>query len=388
MSMIRNVSFFSQVLQQLPRNTFRGHVRDCGTEYNAKGFNSWTHLVSMLFCHLARAESLREICQGLGGMLGKLSHLGVPTAPPKSTLSYANANRTSELFKKFYFSLLDNFRDSGKLFRNREFRFDAPLKILDSTMISLCHSAYEWAVYRTGKGAAKMHVLLDATDVMPDFVHITEGRAHDLVVRDLLKIREGTIVVFDRGYNSHGFYDDLTSREVNFVTRMRSNTLYEVIEDRSIPYSINHLITDDQVIRITGSGYYFRRVVSIDQETGQEIVILTNLLHFGPTTVSNIYRARWDIEEFFRQIKQNLHIRTFVGTSKNAFEIQIWTALIALLILSWLKHRSRSGWSFSVLAAMVRFILLSNINLDDWLRDPEGKLLRSSQSDQMSLAFC
>lgn len=218
MSMIRNVSFFSQVLQQLPRNTFRGHVRDCGTEYNAKGFTSWTHLVSMLFCHLARAESLREICQGLGGMLDKLSHPGVPSAPPKSTLSYANANRTSELFEKFYYSLLDNFRDSGKLFRSREFRFDAPLKILDSTMISL--------------------------------------------------------------------------------------------------------------------------------------------------------------------------IRTFVGTSKNAFEIQIWTALIALLILSWLKHRSRSGWSFSVLAAMVRFILLSNINLDDWLRDPAGKLLRSSQSDQLSLAFC
>ena len=385
--MIHNISFFSQVLQQLPRNIFRRHVKDCQTERNAKGFTSWTHFVSMLFCHLARAESLREICNGLAGMANKVSHLGLPSSPAKSTLSYANANRTSKVFEDYYYSLLEHFRSTGMLFKGKKFRFKAPLKILDSTLISLCHSSYEWAVYRTGKGAAKVHVLLDASDMMPDYVHITAGCKHDLVVKRLLNIAEGTIVVFDRGYNDHGFYDKLTYRGVKYVTRMRSNTLYEVIENKNIPYSIKHIILSDQIIRITGSSYYYRRIVTLDEETDKSVVLLSNLLKFGATTISNIYRARWDIEEFFRKIKQNLHIRTFVGTSKNAFETQIWTALIALLILNWLKYRSRSGWSFSVLAAMVRFILLSNIDLEGWLRDPDGKHMKLSQSVQMSLAF-
>lgn len=385
--MICNTSFFSQVLQQLPRRVFQKHVDDCGTERNAKGFKSWTQLVSMLFCHLARAESLREICNGIAGMTGRISHLGVPSAPPKSTLSYANEHRTSDLFKRYYYSLLDHFRGSDMLPRGRRFRFKAPLKILDSTLISLCHSAYEWAVYRTGKGAAKMHVLLDASDVMPDYVHITAGREHDLVVKRLLRIPAGTIVVFDRGYNDHGFYDDLTFRGVHFVTRMRSNTLYEVIRENHVPYSINHVILRDQVVRITGSSYYYRRVIALDEEKGEEVTLLSNLLKFGATTISNIYRARWDIEEFFRKLKQNLRIRSFVGTSRNAFEIQIWTALIALLILNWLKHKSRSGWSFSVLAAMVRFILLSNNDLDAWLKDPTGQCAQLERSGQMKLPF-
>jgi IS4 transposase len=271
--------------------------------------------------------------------------------------------------------------------RGKRFRFKAPLKILDSTLISLCHSAYEWAVYRTGKGAAKMHVLLDTSDVMPDYVHITAGREHDLVMKRLLRVPEGTIVVFDRGYNDHGFYDDLTYRRVHFVTRMRSNTRYDVVREDQVPASIDHVILSNQVVQITGSGYYYRRVVALDEETGKEVALLSNLLNFGPTTISNIYRARWKIEEFFRQIKQNLRISTFVGTSRNAFEIQIWTALIALLILSWLRHRSRSGWSFSVLAAMVRFILLSNINLDDWLTDPVGQIAQQNGHRQMELVF-
>ena len=212
----------------------------------------------MLFCHIARAESLREICNGIAGMTGRISHLGLSSAPPKSTLAYANEHRFSSLFEKYYYSLLDHFRS-------------------------------------TGKGAAKMHILLDTSDVMPDYVHITAGREHNLVMKRLLRVPEGTIVVFDRGYNDHRFYDDLTYRKVYFVTRIRSNTRYDVVREDQVPASIDH-------------------------------VILSNLLNFGPTTISNIYRARWKIEEFFRQIKQNLRISIFVGTSRNAFEIQIWTA--------------------------------------------------------------
>jgi hypothetical protein len=385
--MICNTSFFSQVLEQLPRGVFQRHVKDCGTERNAKGFKSWTHLVSMIFCHLARAESLREICNGIAGMTGRISHLGLPSPPPRSTLGYANEHRSSQLFEKYYYSLLEHFRKAGMLHNDRKFRFKAPLKILDSTVISLCHSSYEWAVYRTGKGAAKMHVLLDAVDVMPDYVHISEGCKHDLVMKKLLRVPEGTIVVFDRGYNDHGFYDDLISNGVHFVTKMHSNTLYDVVKEEHVPYSISHVILANQVVRISKSSYYYRRVVAMDEETGKEVALLSSLLDFGPSTISNIYRARWVIEEFFRQIKQNLCIRTFVGTSQNAFEIQIWTALIALLILTWLKHRSQSKWSFSVLAAIVRFILLSNIDLDHWLQDPTGQMAQLEGSGQMKLVF-
>lgn len=387
--MIGNVSFFSQVLNCLPRHIFQRHVKSCGAERCSKGFKSWTQMVAMLFCHLGRAESLREICHGLPGMGGKLSHLGLAEPPARSTLSYANKHRTSELFGEYYYSLLDHFRSRQMLFKGKSFRFKNPVKILDASLISLCHSAYEWAEYRTSKGAAKIHVLLDAMDVMPDFVHVTKGKDHDLVVKDLLNLPGGTIVVFDRGYNDHGFYDDLKFRDVEFVTRMRSNTLYEVIRRNQIPVSIRDRILEDQVIRISGSSYYFRRVVvrEADAEEDKEIVLLTSLLKFGPTTISNLYRARWRIEEFFRQIKQNLRIRTFVGTSLNAFKIQIWTAMIALLILSWLRYRSRSGWSFSVFAAMVRLILLSNIKLEEWLKNPTRELLQSESAGQMQFAF-
>lgn len=373
--MLRTASLFSQILRQLPRIEFERLVSKHGAERGAKGFTCWTQLVAMLFCHLAGADSLREICNGLSCCMGKLVHLGIQRRPNRSTLSYANANRSADLYREMLWATLERFRAHERVPGSQHrFRFKNRLFSLDATTISLCLSLFPWAKFRRTKGGVKLHVLLDHDDYMPSFVKITPAKVNDHIMLKVLHFNPGSIVVADAEYNDFSVYARWTETGVYFVTRMRSNTIYEVVEDRRVPQHRN--IISDQIIRLTGRRapqrcpHLLRRVVVYDKENNRTIVLLTNHLEFGSTTISAIYKDRWKIELFFKAIKQNLKIKTFIGTTENALKIQIWTALLALVLLKWLHHLSRAAWSFANLASLLRLNLFTYRDLIEWLKKP------------------
>lgn len=372
--MVKTASIFSQLLRFFPKTEFLRIVKKHGSERHAKGFTSWNQFVSMLFCQLAGAESLREICTGLACCLGKLRHLGVNAAPNKSTLSYANKHRPASMFKELFLNTLERFRSQGELGSGRhKFRFKNKLFSMDATVISLCLSMFPWAKYRSAKGGVKAHVLISHADYMPSFVHISDAKKADVKAARLLDMKPGSIIAMDRAYNDYQMFSDWTQAEIFFVTRLKSNAVYNVVEDRDVPEGRS--ILQDRVIRLTGDAGkkcdHLLRVVTVwDKEKDWHIDLLTNHLNFGATTISAIYKERWQIELFFKALKQNLKVKTFVGTSENALRIQIWTALIALLLIKWMKHQSRAGWCLSLMAAALRWNLFVYRNLREWLDDP------------------
>lgn len=365
-------SVFGQMLNIISRREFYKAVMETGAEKKAKGFTCWQQFVAMLFCQLGQAHSLREITGGLATCLGKLKHLGVERAPNRSTLSYANEHRPWQLYERVFYGLLDKCRAITQ--GEKKFRFKNKLFSLDATVIELCASLFDWAKYRQTKGAVKLHLLLDHDGYLPVFAHITEGKVHEVNIAREVFLPRGSIVVIDRGYVDYELFGRWTEEGVYFVTRQKGNADYRVIEQRPLPYGRN--ILKDEVIELRGfysqqkCPYRLRRIEVWDEENEQVIVIVTNHLSFGSTTIASIYRDRWQIEIFFKTIKQNLKIKTFVGTSSNAVMIQIWTALIAILLLKYLKFRSTFGWSLSNLVAMLRYNLFTYRDLWEWINNP------------------
>jgi len=243
---------------------------------------------------------------------------------------------------------------------------------LDSSVIDLCAEVFDWARFKRTKGAVKLHLLLDHDGLMPAFAVITEGRTADIQVARRIEFAAGAILVIDRGYEDHAWFESLTNDGVFFVTRLKRSTRYEVLQERPIPQRGG--VVRDQTIRLLSdpnSRLLLRRVELRDPQGGQEnLVFLSNHLEFGATTIAQIYKQRWQVELMFKALKQNLRIKTFVGTSSNALRIQIWTALIAMLILRYLILAVRYVWSLSNLIAMLRFNLFTHRDLWSWLNEP------------------
>jgi hypothetical protein len=367
-------------------------VKKHKAERAAKGFDCWTQFVSMLFCQLGHADSLREICNGLSCCLGKLVHLGISRAPSKSTLSYANQHRPAALYQELFYTALSRFRaQQGLGVRKPTFRFKNKLLSLDSTTISLCLSLFPWAKFRRAKGGVKAHVLLDHDDYLPRYVLLTPARASDVRLAHGFDLPPGSIVAVDRGYNDFRLFARWIARDVYFVTRPMHHIAYEVVESRPVPQNRN--ILGDQIIRLSSKlarqtfKHLLRRIVVWDADQQREIVLLTNHFDFGATTLAKIYKDRWEIELFFKALKQNLKIKSFVGTTENAFAIQIWTALIALLLLKWLHHLSQANWSLSNLATMLRLNLFTYRDLLDWLHKPFGTPPMVPGPEQLALSL-
>lgn len=371
--MNRVCSVFQQILKIFSRTEFEALARKHKAERHARGFTCWDQLVAMLFCHLGRAQSLREICGGLASAEGKLNHLGIDRAPARSTLSYANQHRPWQVFESLFYVLLDRCREIAP---RRRLKFKNALLSLDSTVIDLCASVFDWAKFRRTKGGVKVHMLLDNQGLLPSWALITEAKTSDIrAARDLV-LPSGTIVVFDRGYNDYVWFVSMALQGVWFVTRMKDGAKYRVIERRQA----RGAVLSDEVIELDvnlapygielDSPIYFRRIVARVPDRDEPMVFLTNHLEFAASTIVAIYKERWQIELLFKALKQNLRIKTFVGTSSNALHIQIWTALISMLILRYLQLKSQFNWSLSNLIAMLRFNLFSYRDLWSWLNAP------------------
>ena len=373
--MYKVCSIFSQVLKLFSRGDFEKAVKRHGAERHARGFTSWGQCMAMLFCQLGRAHSLREICGGLACCEGQLKHLGVPTAPKRSTLAYANEHRPWELYQTVFEQTLVKCQELVRSQGGRKkFRFRNKLMSLDGSIIDLSVSMFDWAKYKRTKGAIKLHLLLDHDGYLPSFAVVTEGKTSEIKVARTLRFDPGTILAIDRGYVDYEWFRELTMAEVYFVTRLKDGAVYEVREECELPKNSN--VVRDQIVcfpRLAREGedpVLFRRVEIVDKDTQKTLVFLSNLLGFGATTIAAIYKDRWQVELFFKALKQTLKIKTFVGTSANAVRTQVWTALIAMLVLKYLQLKSTFNWSLSNLAALLRQQLFFYRDLYVWLDDP------------------
>jgi Transposase DDE domain/Domain of unknown function (DUF4372) len=370
----RVCSIFSQLLKLFPRAEFEALVKDHKAERHARGFTCWGQFVAMFFCQVGRAHSLREICQGLAACEGKLKHLGLSDSPKKSTLAYANEHRPWGVFQDQFFAL--RHRCEQEAGPGHKFRFKNKLVSLDSTTIGLCVSMFDWAHFQRAKGAVKLHLMLDHDGYLPKYAVITTGKKHDITVARTLQFEAGTIVVIDKGYADYAWWQRLDEQRVYFVTRLREDAKYRVETERDIPELHQQRILSDHEITLLGygqlgeQGLRLRRIEVWDEDRQEKFVFVTNHLRLAASTIDRIYRERWQIETFFKSLKQLLKIKTFVGTSEKAVLTQIWTALIAMLVLRWLRLKATYGWSLSNLLALLRQQLFVYRDLYQWLNEP------------------
>lgn len=332
-------------------------VADRKGERHARGLRCWDQFVAMLFCQLGQAQSLREIHEGLKVSEGKLVHLGMTKSPGHSTLAYANRHRPWQIYQDLFTALVPHLRAKLPVSAKTPLAVPGKLLSLDSTMIDLCAEVFDWTKYKTTKGAVTIHLLLDHDGLMPHYAVITEGKTSDITVARTLDLPKGAMVVFDRGYCDYNWFAKLTTNEVRFVTRLKTNAAFVVVESRPVapPTGVRR---DEVVVFLQhateDNERFFRRIVYWDEEQQREFEFLTNHLTLDAALVAAVYRQRWQIELLFRALKQNLKIKTFVGTSANALKILIWTALIALLLVRYLQLSSRLQWHLSRFIALLR----------------------------------
>ena len=373
-----NITLFSQIISKLEKSRFTKLVILHQSDKHQKGFNSWSHLVSMLFCQFANSQSVRDISNGLRSATGNLNHLGMLRAPSKSTISYQNKNRSWELFRDYYYVLLEGLGQQAH-FKRTNFKIKSKIFLLDVTTISLCLSLFDWAKYKTKKGAVKMHTLLDYDGHLPAYVNITDGKTADNKGAYDIPLLKGSVILADRFYNDFALLNVWDSNQVYFVVRHKDNIKFETVKELELPEKRHQHVLKDEIIILTGTKTkekYPRRLLRValwDEKNQQTIEVITNQMSWTANTIAQLYKARWEVEIFFRDIKQQLHIKSFIGTSHNAVMIQIWTALITILILKALKTQAKHTWYLSNLVAFIRLNLFVKVDLHKWLDNPFAK---------------
>ena len=363
---------FAQVLQLIYRYNFKTCVNRYDGDRYTKRLNCWQQFIVLLFAQARGLKSLRDIQISLLSQYRKWYHLGLESAA-RSTLSDANNNRSSDIFKDIFYDLLNRCRSLSPKHR---FRFKNPLYTMDSTLIHLCLSIFPWAKYRKMKGAMKLHTLLDHSGCLPSFITVTDGNCHDIRVATdkefgFPSLLPDSIITVDRAYIDYSWFHALTQKKVYFVTRTKKNIDYMVLGQHT--HSKRKSVLADQKIRL--SGFYtqqhypdtLRLITYHDKETNKELTFLTNNFTLAAQTIADLYRARWQIELFFKWIKQNLKIKTFLGTSHNAVMTQIWTAMIYYLLLSFIKFQTKYSYSLQELTRIIKELLMENVSLIETL---------------------
>jgi hypothetical protein len=309
--MIQPTSLFPQILSLVKKTEYHKIVEQHRADNGAKGFSSWTQFSAMLFGQFARCESLREVSHGLHTLSGKLSHLGISEAPARSTLAYANEYRPWEVFRDVIFLVRMQCEEIARL-QKRKFRFRNPVESMDATLIPGCLSAFNWAHYRRSKGAVKLQMLLTHQGELPKWANITTGKTLEVKLLKTLIFEANTIVVIDRGYTDYEMFAEWTRQKVYFATCIKDNATNRILERRRYPQGGN--VRCDQTVRYTG--YYsqekcdvtLRRIAYWNPVTKKRLVFLTNIVHLAASTIALIYKDRWQIETFFRALKQLLPV--------------------------------------------------------------------------------
>lgn len=377
---------YGQLINLFDKAKILQFSRNHNGERYVKSFDGFTHLLTMLYAVIMRFDSLREIETSMTAEVRKLHHIGIKTIPKRSTLSDANARRSEKFFE-------DVYRDLYETNRNRltsDSRSDGTeewikrLRIIDSTTISLFSNLIFKGVGRhpkTGKkkGGIKVHAVIHANEGVPCDVQFTSAATNDSFMLVPSKFSEKEIAAMDRAYINYGKFEELTDRNVVYVTKMKKNLRYEVLFDFMEMAPEGKMEYREQVVVFRkGEINHIARIVTyvdIKKEKQPRLIsLLTNDFDMRPETIVDIYRRRWQIESLFKQIKQNFPLRYFYGESANAIKIQIWVTLIANLLLSLLQSRIERHWSFSGLATMVRIVLMYYLNVDSFFNKPDEDL--------------
>lgn len=370
-----NITLFSQVIGKMPKENIRKIIRTAQTDKYCKGYDTWSQLISMIFCQFSCCDSVRDISNGLKSATGNLNHLGISRAPSKSSISYQNTNRDSNVFRDIFYMLYNHFGQQAQ-WQRKYFRFKMPIKLLDSTLVSLTMSVYDWAHYTTKKGAVKMHTLLDYDCLLPEFVNITTGKTSDNKAAYDIPITPHSIVIADRGYCDYSLLKHWDSNDVFFVVRHKDNIRYRSLAERPLPEKHAQNVLIDEIIEFELSSAkekypkQLRRIAVWNDEHGYTVELLTNNFKLAASTIAQLYQVRWQIEIFFRNLKQLLRIKSFIGTTRNAVEIQIWNAMITMLLLCWLKHTAKYKWALANLVVSLRLNTFTKIDLEKWLNEP------------------
>lgn len=382
-------TIMSQLLVHVPRHDFQSLVSQWGADRYVKRFTTWNQLVTLFYAQAGDKHSLRDIQSGLTAQSSKLYHLGLETAVSKSTLSDANAARDWRIYQGLFKTLLQRCRS---LSPRHKFKFKNPLKTMDSTVIELCLSMFPWAKFRRAKGALKLHCLLDHAGNIPSFAVVTDGKCHDVrAAKSFFNPIPDSIYCLDKGYVDFSFFRRIHDAEAFFVTRAKDNMIYRVTGQQDLPK--NKAILCDQTIELTGFythrdfPFPLRLIRFYDADNDRTFEFLTNNFHLSAVTIAAIYKARWQIEAFFKWIKQNLRVKTFLGTSQNAVQTQLWIALCYFLLLAYIKFQTKYRFSLFYLHRIIRETLLERLSLIDLLGLNEAKLPKIRDKDQLCLAF-
>jgi len=365
---MRRNTVFSQLLQLICQYRFKKCVDGYDGDRYTKRFSCWQQLLVLLFAQAKGLNSLRDIEISLRSHHRKWYHLGLSSVA-RSTLADANNKRDADILKDVFYALLEKCRNLAPRHR---FRFTNPLYTFDSTLINVCLSLYPWATYRKKKGAFKVHTLFDHSGYLPSFMVLTDGRTHDVTVMKnesygVPALSPDSILLVDRAYIDYNWLYSLTKQRLYFVTRTKRNMKYTVLGQHKPPEKQGVLA--DQSVRLSNyyqSRYYpepLRLVTVADPETGESITFMTNNFTLDAPTIADLYRSRWQIETFFKWIKQNLRIKSFLGTSKNAVMTQIWAAMIYYLLLSFIKFQTKCRHSLHELTCIIGELLLDNAHL-------------------------
>jgi hypothetical protein len=372
-----NITLFSQLLQVLSRKHFKTAVQLYQSDKHNKGINSWTHMVSMLFLHLSKSNSIREVTNGLKSITGNVNHLGiVKKMPSKSSLSYINEHRDWRMFREFYFLLKNDLQGRGFLKRKMFNEIDKKIYLLDSTVISLCIKVFDWAKYRKQKGAVKLHTLLDYDGLMPSYLFMTKGSQADVKHAQYMTMPPHSVIVTDRAYEDFKMLYAWDKDDIDFVLLLKKSINYKSILERELPDDNEQNILIDEEIELSEENTYnnypkkLRRITLFDEKNNRTLEFITNNFIWTASTVAELYKQRWQIEIFFKELKSHLKIKSFIGTNENAMFIQIWTALITLLLLKHLKAIADYPWAMSNLIAFLRMNLFVKISLSQWLNKP------------------
>jgi len=367
-----------QICNIIPQRTVSKLARETGAEDKSRTFSPWSHVVSQAYAQLTHSISLNDVCDSLQLNSGPLASVRGATAPSRNGFSNANRQRPAEMAEQLFWAVMSHLGEQSPGFvagrrRGAAFRFKLPIHVVDTTVMELVANCMDWAKHRRRKAAAKTHMRLNLQSLLPNFVIIDTAGEHDNKrARELCAgVRSGEIVLFDKGYVDFGHLKDLDERGVFWVTRAKGNLAYELV--KTMPQSKDEKILQDEVILLSNPNKpaleLMRRMVALVQIEGEkrEMVFLTNNLQWSPRSVADLYRCRWQIEVFFKQIKQTLQLADFLGHNANAVRWQVWIALLVYALLRYLSFVSKWAHSFTRLFTIVRAVLWSKIDLLDLL---------------------
>ena len=371
---------FSQLINLIPRNKIFQIAKKFKSDHYYKKFRTYEHLITMLYAIWSNCSSIREVTAGLLACSGRINHLGMNYFPRRSTLSDANCKRNAQVFEEIYKTLYDQLAKT--LPDSRSDKWAKMLYIVDSTTISLFQEILKNAgptpMNGKRKGGIKAHTLIRADQDVPCLVRLTPAAAHDSPFMKDIDVPGGSVLVFDKGYKDYKQLEHWNNQNIYFVSRLNKAAVYTELENYTLTNDQHQcgLLKDQKVL--LGHHYHnnitrikVRLVVYSDRQSGKVFYFITNLFDLPALTVAELYKKRWQIEILYKRLKQNYPLKYFLGDNENAIRIQIWCALIADLLLKFVRKHAKRNWSFANLASMIRLHLMNYINLFKFLNNPE-----------------